>query len=142
MAVNVSSWQFVRADFVQQVERFLASSGVNPAQFTLEITESALFYDIENAIEKMRALGLRLSMDDFGTGFSSLSYLKKLPLDELKIDRPFVETITPDVPDVFLSSIVAIGHALGMAVIGGRVETEAPRNALTAMGCDGFQGYL
>jgi diguanylate cyclase (GGDEF)-like protein/PAS domain S-box-containing protein len=145
LAVNVSSWQFIRGDFVQQVERLLAHSGVDPARFTLEITESALFYDVESAIVKMHALrrlGLRLSMDDFGTGFSSLSYLKKLPLNELKIDRSFVETITSDVPDVFLSSIVSIGHAMGMTVVGEGVESEVQHRALIAMDCDGFQGYL
>jgi diguanylate cyclase (GGDEF)-like protein/PAS domain S-box-containing protein len=145
LSVNVSSWQFVRDDFVRQVERQLSRSGASPARLTLEITESALFYDIEDAMEKMRALralGLRLSMDDFGTGFSSLSYLKKLPLNELKIDRSFVQAIATETTDVFLRSIVAIGHALGMTVVGEGVETKVQRNALAAMGCDGFQGYL
>lgn len=145
LSVNVSSWQFVRDDFVRQVERQLARSGADPARLSLEITESALFYDIEDAMQKMhalRALGLRLSMDDFGTGFSSLNYLRKLPLNELKIDQSFVHAIAPETPDVFLSSIVAIGHALGMTVVGEGVETEAQRSALVAMGCDGFQGYL
>ena len=145
LSVNVSSWQFVRDDFVRQVERHLARSGARPARLVLEITESALFYDIEDAIQKMRALralGLRLSMDDFGTGFSSLSYLKKLPLDELKIDSSFVHTIVPGTPDVFLTSIIAIGHAMDMTVVGEGVETDVQRDALVAMGCDGFQGYL
>ena len=145
LSVNVSSWQFVREDFVRQVKHQLVRSGARPARLALEITESALFYDIEDAMKKMRALralGLRLSMDDFGTGYSSLSYLRKLPLNELKIDQSFVHAIAPEMPDVFLSSIVAIGHAMGMTVVGEGVETDVQRNALAAMGCDGFQGYL
>jgi diguanylate cyclase (GGDEF)-like protein len=145
LSVNVSSWQFVRDDFVAQVERQLALSGATPSRLTIELTESALFYDIEDAIRKMHALkamGLRLALDDFGTGYSSLSYLKKLPLDELKIDRSFVQAVTPEAPDVFIESIIGIGHAMGMQIIAEGVETAAQRDALAAMGCDGFQGYL
>jgi diguanylate cyclase (GGDEF)-like protein len=145
LSVNVSSWQFVRDDFIEQVERNLVQSGVAPSRLTIELTESALFYDIEDAIRKMHALkamGLRLALDDFGTGYSSLSYLKKLPLDELKIDRSFVQAVTPEAPDVFIESIIGIGHAMGMQIIAEGVETAAQRDALAAMGCDGFQGYL
>lgn len=104
VSVNVSSWQFVRDDFVRQVERQLARSGAHPARLVLEITESALFYDIEDAMQKMHALcalGLRLSMDDFGTGFSSLNYLRKLPLNELKIDQSFRARHRPGVAGRF-----------------------------------------
>lgn len=145
LSINVSSWQFVRDDFVSQVESHLAQSGAAPSRLTIEITESALFYDVEDAIRKMRALkslGLRLSMDDFGTGYSSLSYLKKLPLDELKIDRSFVQAIALQAPDVFIESIIAIGHAMGMNIIAEGVEVGTQHDALAAMGCDGFQGYL
>lgn len=145
LSINVSSWQFVRDDFVAQIEDCLARSGAAAAQLTIEITESALFYDIEDAIRKMHALkslGLRLALDDFGTGYSSLSYLKRLPLDELKIDRSFIQALNAQAPDVFIEPIIAIGHALGMRIIAEGVETDAQRAALTAMGCDGFQGYL
>lgn len=145
LSVNVSSWQFVRDDFVAQVEKHLVQSGANASRLTIEITESALFYDIEDAIRKMHALkslGLRLALDDFGTGYSSLSYLKKLPLDELKIDQSFVQTITSQTPDVFIESIIAIGHTMGMSIIAEGVEIAAQHDALAAMGCDGFQGYL
>ncbi len=144
LSVNVSSWQFVRDDFVSQIEQHLAQSGINPSRLTIEITESALFYDIEDAIAKMhalKALGLHFALDDFGTGYSSLSYLKKLPLDELKIDRSFVQALTPQAPDVFIQSIISIGHAMGMRIVAEGVETEVQRDALAAMGCDGFQGY-
>ena len=145
LSINVSNWQFQRDDFVAQVESQLAQSGAAPSRLTIEFTESALFYDIDDAIRKMRALkamGLRLALDDFGTGYSSLSYLKRLPLDELKIDRSFVQTVTPQTPDVFIESIIAIGHAMGMHIIAEGVETEAQHSALAKMGCDGFQGYL
>jgi diguanylate cyclase (GGDEF)-like protein/PAS domain S-box-containing protein len=145
LSVNVSSWQFVRDDFVAQIQGHLAQSGATPSHLTIEITESALFYDIEDAIRKMRALkslGLRLALDDFGTGYSSLSYLKKLPLDELKIDRSFVQAVAPQAPDVFIESIIAIGHAMGMSIIAEGVELDTQREALAAMGCDGYQGYL
>ncbi|MEW6132857.1 MAG: EAL domain-containing protein [Pseudomonadota bacterium] len=145
LSVNVSSWQFVRDDFVDEVAKHLAQSGINPARLTIEITESALFYDIEDAVQKMqelKALGLRLALDDFGTGYSSLSYLKKLPLDELKIDRSFVQTAAAQTPDVFIESIIAIGHAMGMDVVAEGVENTGQHDALATMGCDGFQGFL
>jgi diguanylate cyclase (GGDEF)-like protein len=145
LSINVSNWQFVRDDFVAQIERHLAQSGAKASRLTIEITESALFYDVGDAIRKMQALksmGLRLSLDDFGTGYSSLSYLKKLPLDELKIDRAFIRTASAKTPDVFIESIIAIGHAMGTSIIAEGVETEEQRTALINMGCDGFQGYL
>jgi diguanylate cyclase (GGDEF)-like protein/PAS domain S-box-containing protein len=145
LSVNVSSWQFVRDDFVALVEQHLKHGCARHAQLMLEITESALFYDIEDAIEKMhalKALGLRLALDDFGTGYSSLSYLKKLPLDELKIDRSFIQAVSAQTPDVFIESIIAIGHAMGMSIIAEGVETAEQRDALAMMGCDGYQGYL
>jgi EAL domain-containing protein (putative c-di-GMP-specific phosphodiesterase class I) len=145
LSINVSNWQFVRDDFVAQIERQLAQSGAKASRLTIEITESALFYDVGDAIRKMQALksmGLRLSLDDFGTGYSSLSYLKKLPLDELKIDRAFIRTASAKTPDVFIESIIAIGHAMGTSIIAEGVETEEQRTALVNMGCDGFQGYL
>jgi EAL domain-containing protein (putative c-di-GMP-specific phosphodiesterase class I) len=145
LSINVSNWQFMRDDFVAQIERHLAQSEAKASRLTIEITESALFYDIGDAIGKLHALktlGLRLALDDFGTGYSSLSYLKKLPLDELKIDRSFIQTVKEKAPDVFVESIIAIGHAMGMSIIAEGVETDEQRSALTKMGCDGFQGYL
>ncbi len=145
LSINVSNWQFVRDDFVAQVGRHLEQSGARASRLTIEITESVLLYDIDDAISKMRALksmGLRLALDDFGTGFSSLSYLKRLPLDELKIDRSFIQTLDVHTPDVFIESIIAIGHAMGMSIVAEGVESEAQHSVLAKMGCDGFQGYL
>lgn len=146
LAVNVSAKQFHQADFVAQVRRVLLESGAKPSQLKLELTESTVLENIQDAIAKMREikqLGVNFSMDDFGTGYSSLAYLKRLPLDEVKIDRSFVSDITTDSSDAaIVQAIIGITQALGLNVIAEGVETREQMKFLTKHGCHAFQGYL
>ncbi|PKD41153.1 diguanylate cyclase [Methylomonas sp. Kb3] len=146
LAVNVSARQFRQADFVESICRILNNSGANSAKLKLELTESMVLHDVEDAIEKMqtlKSLGVRFSMDDFGTGYSSLSYLKKLPLSQLKIDQSFVRDLIVDPNDaVIAQTIIGMGHNLGLNVIAEGVETQDQRICLERIGCDAFQGYL
>lgn len=145
LSINVSPWQFARPDFVTQVRNALARHNTNPKQITLEITESALMYDLTETIEKLntlRALGLSISLDDFGTGYSSLSYLKQLPLDELKIDQSFVSELTVSENHPLVESMIAIGQHMHLDVIAEGVESAIQRDRLMIMGCERFQGYL
>lgn len=146
IAVNVSARQFRQPDFVAQVAGVLETSGINPARLKLELTESLVLENVEDAIEKMHAikrLGVRFSMDDFGTGYSSLSYLARLPLDQLKIDRSFVRNLPGKKNDETIArTIITMGRGLNMNVIAEGVETESQRAFLEAHGCDAYQGYL
>jgi diguanylate cyclase (GGDEF)-like protein/PAS domain S-box-containing protein len=146
VAVNVSARQFRQADFVPQVQRILEASGANPTRLKLELTESMVLENVPDAIEKMEAikrLGVTLAMDDFGTGYSSLGYLAQLPLDQLKIDRSFVQNIPGRGSDETIArTIIAMGRGLAMQVIAEGVETEAQCEFLEANGCHAFQGYL
>lgn len=146
LAVNVSAKQFHQADFVAQVRRVLLESGAKPSHLKLELTESTVLGNIQEAIAKMREikqLGVNFSMDDFGTGYSSLAYLKRLPLDEVKIDRSFVSDITTDQSDAaIVQAIIGMTKALGLNVIAEGVETREQMNFLTKHGCHAFQGYL
>lgn len=146
VAVNISARQFRQADFVERVHAALNLSRANPSRLKLELTETALVEDIQDVTAKMTALkarGITFSMDDFGTGYSSLAYLKGLPLDELKIDRGFVQDLIEDGPSGAIARvIISVGQVLNLSVIAEGVETEAQRDALLAMGCNSFQGYL
>jgi EAL domain-containing protein (putative c-di-GMP-specific phosphodiesterase class I) len=146
LAVNISVSQFRRQEFVDQLLAVLHRTGANPQSLKLELTESMLMEDIEDVIAKMSVLkshGLRFSLDDFGIGYSSLSYLKRLPLDELKIDRAFVHDILGDVTsDAIAQTIVSLSRAMGLSVIAEGVETEEQRGFLARLGCGTFQGYL
>ncbi|MFA5372509.1 MAG: EAL domain-containing protein, partial [Sideroxydans sp.] len=146
IAVNVSAKQFHQADFVTQVQRALLESGAKPSLLKLELTESTVLENIQDTIAKMhklKMLGLSFSMDDFGTGYSSLQYLKRLPLDQIKIDRSFVRDITSDPNDAaIVQAIIAMSEALGLNVIAEGVETAAQRDFLDKHGCHAFQGYL
>ncbi len=146
IAVNVSAKQFRQANFVSKVRETIQSSGANPRLLKLELTESTVLTDVEDAIGKMLALkqdGVTFSMDDFGTGYSSLSYLKRLPLDQIKIDQSFVRDITTDPNDAaIVQTIIAMSAALGLNVIAEGVETEAQLAFLELRGCQAFQGYL
>ncbi|WP_083633913.1 putative bifunctional diguanylate cyclase/phosphodiesterase [Rhodoferax antarcticus] len=146
MAVNVSALQFSRDDFVDSVVSVIRHSGVDGHKLKLELTESMLIGDVQDAIVKMsqlKKLGVSFSLDDFGTGYSSLIYLKRLPMDQLKIDQSFVRDLLSDPDDaVIAQAIVALGHNLGMQVIAEGVETQGQHDALAGMGCDAFQGYL
>jgi len=146
IAINVSARQFHQPDFVDKVVSTLQRTGANPHNIELELTEGLLVENVEDVIAKMIVLkecGLRFSLDDFGTGYSSLSYLKRLPLDQLKIDISFVRDILVDAGSATIAqTIVALGHAMGLAVIAEGVETEEQRTLLSSLGCHAYQGYL
>jgi len=145
LAVNVSPRQFRQVDFVPQIERLLGKTGADPNRLTLELTEGILIENLEDTIQKMVALkrlGMRFSIDDFGTGYSSLAYLKRLPLDEIKIDRTFVRDITTDPSDANLvETIITMSNHLGLEVVAEGVETEEQLDFLREKGCRLFQGY-
>jgi diguanylate cyclase (GGDEF)-like protein/PAS domain S-box-containing protein len=146
LAVNVSAKQFHHPNFVAQVRQTLLESGANPARLKLEITESMMLENVDEIIAKMKELkllGMQFSMDDFGTGYSSLQYIKRLPLDQLKIDRSFVRDITSNVDDAsIVQAIVAMSQALRLDVIAEGVETEMQRTLLEKYGCNIYQGYF
>jgi EAL domain-containing protein (putative c-di-GMP-specific phosphodiesterase class I) len=124
----------------------IVAAGINPARLRLEITESLLIKDQNAMIEKLQALkatGVTLSLDDFGTGYSSFSYLKHLPVDELKIPAQFVTMIESDARDAaILKTMVELGLLLGLEVAAEGVETEGQLDRLKSYGCHFFQGYL
>jgi diguanylate cyclase (GGDEF)-like protein/PAS domain S-box-containing protein len=145
-AINVSAKQFKQADFVQDVRDALKASGAQGQQIELELTESQLVDDLAGVIEKMAALkdmGIRISLDDFGTGYSSLSILKNLPLDQLKIDKTFVNDLSVAEQDRSLvRAILTVGESLGLQVIAEGVETALQKEILMGLGCRYFQGYF
>jgi len=146
LAVNVSARQFRMPDFVNQVSTILHETGARPTNLKLELTESMILENVEDAISKMNQLklyGISFSMDDFGTGYSSLRYLKLLPLKQLKIDQEFVRDMTDDANDaVIVQTIIAMTKAMGLEVIAEGVETKAQHDFLEQHGCHNFQGYL
>lgn len=146
LAVNVSARQFRQGTFVDQVGHALLMAGTDPKRLKLELTESLVLENVEDTITKMqklKAIGVSFAMDDFGTGHSSLTYLKKLPLDQLKIDQSFVRDITYDPDDdVIVQTIIAMAKNLKLEVIAEGVETEEQRAHLERIGCPAFQGYL
>jgi diguanylate cyclase (GGDEF)-like protein/PAS domain S-box-containing protein len=146
VAVNISARQFRQPDFVDHVLAALGRTGADPRNLKLELTESMLVDNIDEVIEKMTQLrmhGLRFALDDFGTGYSSLAYLKRLPLDELKIDRAFVRDILVDATSgAIAQTINSLGQAMGLSVIAEGVETEQQRDFLAHLGCHSFQGFL
>jgi diguanylate cyclase (GGDEF)-like protein len=146
LAVNVSSYQFKQPDFVDQVIATLKQTKANPTRLKIEMTESMVVEDVPETIEKMqilRAAGVRFSMDDFGTGYSSLASLKRLPIQQLKIDRSFVNDIATNPSDaIIVKTIIAMGNILGLNVIAEGVETEVQLEMLKQFECPAFQGYL
>jgi diguanylate cyclase (GGDEF)-like protein len=146
MAVNVSARQFRQTDFVEQVRTALRDSGANPRRLKLELTESLVLDNVDNTIATMHALkelGLRFSIDDFGTGQSSLTYLTQLPLDQIKIDQSFIRNLGNQTANaVMVQTIIAMANTLGLEVIAEGVETAAQRDFLSTHGCQLYQGYL
>jgi len=146
IAVNVSRRQFRSGRFAETVGCILAETGVDGKQLVLEITESLLIEDTDEALSSLRlikAMGLSLSLDDFGTCYSSLSMLAKFPLDELKIDRSFVDGLSDDDSGTALvSAIIGMSHSLGLSVVAEGVEKQAQLEFLEELGCDMYQGYL
>jgi diguanylate cyclase (GGDEF)-like protein/PAS domain S-box-containing protein len=146
LAINVSSRQFRSDAFVDDVERQLVEYRIPPHRIVFEITESTVVEDVEATIEimaRLRRVGIRFAIDDFGVGYSSLSYLKRLPIDQLKIDRSFIADIGHDQNDeVICQTIVAMSQHLKLQTIAEGVETQAQYNFLSRLRCNGYQGYL
>jgi EAL domain-containing protein (putative c-di-GMP-specific phosphodiesterase class I) len=146
ISVNVSARQFRHPEFVELVMRLIAQTGIEARRLKLELTESLLAIDMEVTIAKMGMLkdaGVTLSIDDFGMGYSALSYLKYLPLDQLKIDRTFVKDVLTDPNDAAIArTIVGLAQSLGLGVMAEGVETEAQRDFLARHGCHCYQGHL
>ena len=146
LSVNVSAKQFQQTDFVQQLKDLLQRYSFNPRLLRLELTESMLLDDVGDTIAIMNALnaiGIRFSLDDFGVGYSSLQYLKQLPLDQLKIDREFVRDLAGDKSDkAIVSTIIAMAMSLDLEVVAEGVETDEQRDILNTRGCFSFQGFL
>ncbi len=145
IAINVSAGQFKQPDFVDEVIKVISGSDINASRIKLELTESMMHNIDETRVkmEKIRELGVRFSLDDFGTGYSSLSSLTRLPLEQLKIDRSFVDNMLSRTEDqIVVKTIIAMAHSLGLQVIAEGLETEAQRNFLHDQGCSLYQGYL
>jgi diguanylate cyclase (GGDEF)-like protein len=146
VAVNISARQLLNPDFVKNVLLTLGRTGANPQNLKLELTESMFVDDLEDVVAKMTELkshGLRFSLDDFGMGYSSLAYLRRLPLDQLKIDQEFVRDILVDPSSSAIAqSIISLSKAMGLTVIAEGVETEEQRDFLARLGCHSFQGFL
>jgi diguanylate cyclase (GGDEF)-like protein/PAS domain S-box-containing protein len=146
VAVNFSARQFQQATFITDVAHILKETNLDPRWLELELTESSIMKDPEEAIEKLHELklmGINVAIDDFGTGYSSLNYLKRFPIDTLKIDRTFVSDICKDPHDTaIVRAIINLGHALDMTVVAEGVETKEQLQYLTALECDVVQGFL
>lgn len=146
MAVNLSAVQMEQEDLLEQIETILAETGLNPEMLELEITESTMMQNVEEVIRKLEALkamGISISIDDFGTGYSSLAYLQKLSVNNLKVDRSFVNDLAHSDGDMTIAkAVIDLGHNLNMHVIAEGVETEEQKTLLQALGCDQVQGYL
>ncbi|UVW30243.1 EAL domain-containing protein [Massilia sp. H6] len=146
VAVNLSARQFSAPDLLQSLQAVLTDTALEPECLEIELTESLFMSDVTPAVEllhRMKSLGVNLSIDDFGTGFSSLSYLSRFPIDVLKIDRSFVADITHDANDAaIVTSIIGLAHNLKLAVIAEGVETAAQLDYLRRHGCDEMQGYF
>jgi len=145
VAVNVSGNQLTDPGFVDLVIAAAADAGLPMARLELELVESVLIENFElvhGVLSRLRALGVRIALDDFGAGYSSLTYLRKLPLDKLKIDKSFVDDLTSPVSAAIIQAIVALAKALGLKTTAEGVETEAQRLFLRVAGCELLQGYL
>ncbi len=146
VAVNLAAASFGHDDLLNELDSLLLRYGLEAGCLTLEVTESMLMQDVEEAVRRLRELhdrGFALSLDDFGTGYSSLSYLKRFPIDELKIDRSFVADVTRGGRDASLTaSIIALAQGLGLSVVAEGVETDDQQRFLTAHGCTKLQGFL
>ncbi|MGZ5040248.1 MAG: putative bifunctional diguanylate cyclase/phosphodiesterase, partial [Usitatibacter sp.] len=146
MAVNISGVQFRRRDLVKNVARALEWSGLEARYLELEITESVVMENAPEAIvmlEELHAMGVGLSIDDFGTGYSSLNYLKRFPIDKLKIDQSFIRDISADTDDAaIVQAIIAMAHGLRLRVVAEGVESEGQLEFLRALDNDEYQGFL
>lgn len=144
VSVNISPCQLEARDFVSLVRRSIETAAIQPSQLELEVTENVLIHSMEDSIRKLQELkvyGVRLSLDDFGVGYSSLTYLKNLPVKKLKIDKSFIDKILSDDAQ-FAGAIIHMAHSLGLVVVAEGVETEQQAAELFKYRCDYIQGYL
>jgi EAL domain-containing protein (putative c-di-GMP-specific phosphodiesterase class I) len=145
VAVNLSARQF-ESNVSKLVQDIISETGISPHALGLEITEGIAMKNVDQNVrmlEELRALGLSISIDDFGTGYSSLAYLKRFPLNTLKIDRSFIQDITTNADDREITrAIISLGHNLGLMVLAEGVETEEQLQLLRDSGCDYIQGYF
>jgi EAL domain-containing protein (putative c-di-GMP-specific phosphodiesterase class I) len=146
VAVNLSPIQVRDRKFVDLVAAVLAESRVPPSRLVLEVTEGVLIDNPETAksrLDDLRALGLKLALDDFGAGYSSLTYLQRLPFDKLKVDRGFVAALDHSAnAGVIIQAIISLGRALNLSILVEGIETEEQRALVRLAGCDEMQGYL
>ena len=146
LSVNVSARQMMVRDFPATVAATLASTRMRPSSLVLEITESIFIEDSDRAVSvlnQLRSLGVRIALDDFGTGFSSLGYLRRFPVDIVKIDREFIHGVGTDPVDrAIVTAIDHLARALGMSVTAEGIETDLQRQALQVIGCQCVQGHL
>jgi len=145
VAVNCSPAQFTKGNMVRDIEDAIKNNGISPGLLEIELTENLFLHDIENGIQLLaglKELGVKIAIDDFGTGVSSLSYLKRLPVDKLKIDRVFVKELHEDKGDeAIVSAIVTLGHRLGLSIVAEGVEKEEQLTILRKLKCDEIQGF-
>ncbi len=145
MAVNISMPQFRDPAFIDTVKNVILSKGILPEKIELEITESIVMDEpqiVVQALHELKEFGVKVAIDDFGTGFSSMSYLQQLPLDRLKVDRSFVNEITPGKSAFIAETIVTLGNKLGLITIAEGVEKREQASYMLKLGCDEAQGYL
>ena len=145
VSVNVSALQFRRSGFVDQVRGIIEATGIHPRHLVIELTETSLMENIEEAVgilHAIKALGVRIALDDFGTGYSSLSILSALPVDKLKIDQSFVRAIETDhASRAVIDAVIALANSLGLELVAEGIETEAALDYLRQRGCQLGQGY-
>jgi len=146
IAVNLSSVQFQQSNLVESIRAIVGETGANPMRLELELTESTAMHDAENAVltfQQLKAMGFSLSIDDFGTGYSSLAYLKRFPIDTIKIDRAFVKDLASESEHAAIAiAIIAMAHGLKLRVLAEGVETQPQLDILRDQGCDAIQGYF
>jgi EAL domain-containing protein (putative c-di-GMP-specific phosphodiesterase class I) len=145
IAVNLSAVQFQQAALLDTIRTIVRETGVDPARMELELTESTAMQQAENAVgtfNQLKEMGFSLSIDDFGTGYSSLAYLKRFPIDTIKIDRAFVKDLDTESEQAAIAiAIIAMAHGLKLRVLAEGVETQPQLDILRDQGCDAIQGY-
>lgn len=146
VSVNVSGHQLIEGDLIADIARILAQTGVAPHWLEVELTEGSLMENTQHTIaslQRLHAMGVKISIDDFGTGYSSLAYLRRFPIDTLKIDIAFIREVTSNPQDAAITrTIIELAHSLNLRVVAEGVETQAQLAFLKDAGCDQIQGYL
>jgi EAL domain-containing protein (putative c-di-GMP-specific phosphodiesterase class I) len=146
IAINVSPLQFRQRGFVQRLHDIIEGFGTDPAWMQIEVTESTVMDNVEDAIETLndiKSMGIKIALDDFGTGYSSLSHLSNLPLDKLKVDQSFVRRIGHDrASRAITEAIIALGRSLDLEVVGEGIDSEDALSYLQQQGCDQAQGFF